>query len=235
MRQLPPSPLRWETQFSRVRASGTCFCPAGASDSPCADCPSDSPSGSISNELNCSKSSTIEGKKGLVLSSPVGREYRANPPMNAYIADSAQVFIPRTLTPISRTRSQVGRNGTPCKLYPIGSQETGMAWERDATLLLRARTGTATKILLDWLPLMLNARLHSVDSVKCHRPLLRETTLFPFIQTLTSYQEPLFIAFPEVEENDKPTASQLLLLKPLLVGTPLLTACGFSIISRTAV
>ena len=55
-----------------------------------------------------------------------------------------------TLSPISRTRSQVGRNGTPCKLSPIGLQERGMARERDATLFVRARTGTATKILLYW-------------------------------------------------------------------------------------
>ncbi|KAK4845467.1 hypothetical protein QYF36_005468 [Acer negundo] len=62
--------------------------------------------------------------------------------------------------------------------------------------------------------LEMNARLHLVDSVKFHRPLLRETTLFPFIQTLISYQEPQFIALLEEKENSEPAASHVLLFKP---------------------
>ncbi|KAK1591035.1 hypothetical protein Q3G72_001187 [Acer saccharum] len=119
-----------------------------------------------------------------------------------------------------------------CKVESIREQRIGIDVFFKLFLFCSSWRWEAIQITV---PQQLNARLHSVDSVKCHRPLLRETTLFPFIQTLTSYQEPLFIALPEVEENDKPTASQLLLFKPLLVGTPLLTACGFGIISRTAV
>lgn len=60
-----------------------------------------------------------------------------------------------TLTPRSRTRSLVGRNGTPCKVSFLQLAHKKGHGKRDATLFGWAITGIATRaLLLYWLPLL---------------------------------------------------------------------------------